>query len=171
MPEIPCTGTEAAPRACLDQGTLEAAVQHIKNEHQGHKFNVPWWGQSNSAHIKNAGYVIGFKSDQNDKITWRLDYDPVKGLHINYSDSTAAETRKVWHKITALTKYPAWPLPLPALSAEENQHALWLFWTRNLHVANPPDETQKAQIVAKMGYTWDVHKAVLADKGHEWKLW
>jgi hypothetical protein len=49
-----------------------------------------WWGDKDADHIKNRGYVIGLWN----RVTgdrWRIDYDPVKGLHLNQDNKNHEE--------------------------------------------------------------------------------
>jgi hypothetical protein len=171
MSEIACTtSTTGGELPCLNQGTYGDAIQHIQHVY-GNDFTTPWWGESNSAHLKNAGYVIGFKKDSNPKIAWRLDYDETKGLHINFIDSTKDPTVKIYHKITVMTPLGRGRMAtLPSMdkTPEANQHALWLAWTRALVHAKPPDQAHKGQIEAKLGYDWGTHIQVVEDTEHPW---
>ncbi|KAF0812490.1 hypothetical protein IGB42_03159 [Andreprevotia sp. IGB-42] len=49
--------------------------------------------------IANIGQIIGFSDSEGTK-RWRVDYDPVKGAHINEEDvSRKGHPRKVCHKV------------------------------------------------------------------------
>lgn len=71
----------------------------------GHKeiasYDVPWWGDKETEGIKNRGFVIGFKNEAK-SARWRLDYDPVKGLHVNWSqDNRGGEATKECYRISS----------------------------------------------------------------------
>ena len=52
-----------------------------------------------TGNIANVGQIIGF-SDGDGTKRWRVDYDPVKGAHINEEDvSTKGDSRKVCHRV------------------------------------------------------------------------
>lgn len=49
-----------------------------------------WWGARLGDNIRSIGYVIGFtfNGDVNHPRSWRLDWDPVQGLHLNLGDNS-----------------------------------------------------------------------------------
>ncbi len=179
MPEECCTThnnksindkkTKGLPQPCQRIGTLAAAIEHV-----GAGFDVPWWGFKWSQNLKNAGYVIGFKHNASAMRHWHLDYDPAKGLHINYEDKTGKEALKTYHKITNLASLAGLTLPDGNKSQEDNQHAMWLHWSRLYIATNPPSDDQKLEILmARFGAGmrelkhWDVIEGILeADSDH-----
>jgi len=74
----------------IDMGefsTVEKALEAIQKNHDKIKgYDVPWWGdkQTQSGNMSNRGYVIGFKNIAANA-QWRLDYDPIKKVHINWT--------------------------------------------------------------------------------------
>lgn len=74
------------------------AIARVQEDHKG-VYEKPWWGEKNTAHIKNLGYVIGFMDPERLQ-RWRLDYDPHKGLHINWvRELPGADTEKEAYRI------------------------------------------------------------------------
>jgi hypothetical protein len=74
---------------------VEDAIQHAYlGLVQGHKrlLSEPYWG-TRGGNIANVGKVIGWATPDGRK-RWRLDYDPVKGVHLNEEDFTLAEQRR-----------------------------------------------------------------------------
>ena len=81
--------------------SVESAREQMTKDHPG-VYTSPWWGDKESANMKNRGYVIGLKDDTK-KSRWRLDFDPDKGLHINWvQDVVGDEQLKECYKISAL---------------------------------------------------------------------
>jgi hypothetical protein len=61
---------------------IGSAIALMKDHHPG-QYEAPVWGMKNTEHLKNLGFVIGYKD--NAKNQWyRVDFDPGKGLHINW---------------------------------------------------------------------------------------
>ena len=81
--------------------SLQAAMDRIKKEHSHIlSYDTPWWGdkETESGNMSNRGYVIGFK-DAGTKSQWRLDYDPQKKLHVNWTQELAESTVKECYRI------------------------------------------------------------------------
>ena len=57
------------------------------------QLSEPFWG-TRGGNIGNIGKVIGWKSADGKK-RWRLDYDPVKGVHINEEDFSLTPAKKI----------------------------------------------------------------------------
>jgi hypothetical protein len=56
-----------------------------------------WWGDKDALNLKNRGYVIGLWNPHTGD-RWRIDYDPVKGLHVNQDNVLSEE--KIMHPIS-----------------------------------------------------------------------
>ncbi|WP_108260056.1 hypothetical protein [Mangrovicoccus ximenensis] len=82
-------------------GNVSAAITQMKEDHPG-SYSLPVWGEKNTKHIKNLGYVIGYSTP--DRTTYfRIDYDTDKGPHVNFqktskSGISAGTTIKVCYK-------------------------------------------------------------------------
>lgn len=79
---------------------VEDAINHAYlGLAQGNKalLSEPYWG-TRGGNIANIGKVIGWTTLDNRK-RWRLDFDPIKGVHINEEDFTFAESKKIVHSI------------------------------------------------------------------------
>lgn len=48
----------------------------------------PYWGTKHTKNMDNLGYVIGLRCGH---YSFRVDYDPIKGIHINYGSDIRAE--------------------------------------------------------------------------------
>ena len=75
--------------------TIDAAIALCTSENPG-RYSEPKWGMKESAHINNLGLVIGFQ-DPTKQQYYRVDWDPEKGLHVNYQ--TLNGTRKVCYRV------------------------------------------------------------------------
>lgn len=66
---------------------------------QGNKqlLSEPYWG-TRGGNIANIGKVIGWATLDGRK-RWRLDFDPIKGIHLNEEDFTLPQPKKVFHSI------------------------------------------------------------------------
>ena len=68
--------------------SIGRALEQVRKDHPG-RYDTPVWGEKNTLHMKNLGFVIGYRDDS--KTQWfRVDYDPnpAKGLHINWEQDT-----------------------------------------------------------------------------------
>jgi hypothetical protein len=80
--------------------SVSAAKEQVESDHNG-TYDTPWWGDKDSEHMKNRGYVIGWKDDTK-RARWRLDYDPEKELHINWvQDVKGSAQAKECYRINA----------------------------------------------------------------------
>jgi hypothetical protein len=80
--------------------SFEEAVVHMYMslvDGDKEQLSEPFWG-TRGGNIGNIGKVIGWKSPDGLK-RWRLDYDPVKGVHINEEDFTLTPAKKICHLI------------------------------------------------------------------------
>jgi hypothetical protein len=88
----------------IDKGvfsSFQAAMAKIKENHSKiSEYETPWWGDRQTEHIKNRGYVIGLKNATN-SAQWRLDYDPMKKLHINWTHELKGGTVKEYYQISS----------------------------------------------------------------------
>jgi hypothetical protein len=169
----PCAGGNPGP-----VGTLAAAIAHAGN------YTVPWWGEKWTSNLKNAGYVIGFKDATNNNRHWHLDWDPGKGLHINWEDKTKVPAQKVYHKVSDLNiAFPqlsvvvngqAVALPDSNSSAEANQHKIWIAWSRAALTAGqvPTTAEKKTICKARLGQhddaLWPTIVDIVNDDEHPW---
>lgn len=92
----------------IDMGefsTVEKAREAILRNHDKIKsYDIAWWGdkQTQSGNMSNRGYVIGFKNPAS-KAQWRLDFDPIKKVHINWTQERPGfETLKECYRIPSL---------------------------------------------------------------------
>ncbi len=184
-PKIP-KGAKGQPLPCggLAAGTLAAAMAHC-----GATYTIPWWGDKWTANLKNAGYVIGFIDSTNANRHWHLDWDPVKGLHLNWEDKSKFPATKVVHKVSNLgiALAPALqvinngidetnPISLPdtRCSAERNQHMIWIAWSRAALNAGsvPTTEEKKTICKARFGHHdenyWSQVVDDLGNNFHDW---
>ena len=67
---------------------IGTAIAQVVQDHAG-QYHAPVWGMKNSAHMKNLGFVIGYRDDARSQ-WYRVDYDPLpnKALHINWEQDT-----------------------------------------------------------------------------------
>jgi len=92
----------------IDMGeftSFETALAEIKKNHSNTpNYSEPWWGdkESGSGNLKNRGFVIGFR-DTKTNTQWRLDYDKLKRLHINWTKDgkMGQETIKECYRISS----------------------------------------------------------------------
>jgi hypothetical protein len=92
----------------IDMGefsSIDAAREAIMKRHpKTAQYADPWWGdkQSESGNLSTRGYVIGFK-DVRTSAQWRLDYDEIKKLHINWTQEVrGSETLKECYRISSI---------------------------------------------------------------------
>src|SRR5262249_8950926 len=77
--------------------TIDEAIAHAR-EGLGAPATNPVWGRK-GGQIANVGRVIGYQSDD-EKKRFRLDYDPVKGVHVNEEDwNRPVDQQKVVHRV------------------------------------------------------------------------
>jgi hypothetical protein len=163
-----CTSRRDAPDAtlCTNTGNFSDALRCIGH---GSSFD-PWWGERRSEHLQNAGFVIGFKTRS---ISWRLDYDPAKGIHVNQevmspgAVSGSTVTTATYHVVR---NFDAMPIPsayLPdelkkrGLTDEQKVRVMLLAWTR-IYAPFMKDTAKQATIMtAYPGMQWgDFVKAI-----------
>ena len=94
---------------------VEDAILHARQNLQCVD-SVPVWGTKTGL-MANFGRVIGYQSGDHLK-RWRLDYDPIKGVHINEEDSTTKPSRKVVHRV-----------PRYIMNGDEVLMIYWRKWT------------------------------------------
>ncbi len=86
-------------------GSIDLALAAIKDKHKDvASYDVPWWGDkaTESGNMNNRGYVIGFKNPLK-SAQWRLDYDQIKKLHINWTqENQGEETTKECYRISSI---------------------------------------------------------------------
>lgn len=93
---------------------VEEAIEHAYLglvQGNKHLLSQPYWG-NRGGNIGNIGKVIGWMT-LDGRRRWRLDYDPVKGVHLNEEDYTLANSKKVFHPISispiwAMTYWNKW---------------------------------------------------------------
>lgn len=92
----------------IDMGefsSIEKALEEIsKNHPRIAAYATPWWGDkaTESGNMNNRGFVIGFK-DAGSNAQWRLDYDHMKRLHINWTQELPREdTLKECYRISSI---------------------------------------------------------------------
>ncbi len=112
---------------------IEDAIEHAyAGLVHGHKslLSKPYWG-TRGGNIANVGKVIGWMTLDGRK-RWRLDYDPVKGVHLNEEDFTFSKARKVVH---------------PTLSSLLMANTFWNKWTSRFdkppHVIEAEEEVDR----------------------------
>lgn len=108
------------------------------------KMRFPYFGKGRSKNLMGAGFVVGFKQEITTGIgangrgnRWRLDYDPEKGLHVNFESDTAPKMAHRFHRIDAqpfVAKNCPFPDGMSKLGAEEQVKRMWFSWTK-FHVA------------------------------------
>jgi hypothetical protein len=106
----------------VDKGefaSVEAARAAMEAEHDNIAgYPTPWWGDKDTENMKNRGFVIGFRNDVSGA-RWRLDFDPGKKLHINWSqDVQGQEATKHCYRVgsirghdTLFDYYTGWTRP------------------------------------------------------------
>jgi hypothetical protein len=104
------------------------------------KMRFPYFGKGRSRNLMGAGFVVGFKEE----ITngngangrgnrWRLDYDPDKGLHVNFESDTVPKMAHRFHRIDAqpfVAKVCDFPDGMAKLHPEEQVKRMWFSWTK-----------------------------------------
>jgi hypothetical protein len=117
----------------IDMGefsSFEKTIAQIKSEHPKiSDYITPWWGdkQTDSGNMLNRGYVIGFR-DIGSHAQWRLDYDEVKKLHINWTQEVArAETVKQCYRISSIRP-------------RDDLWDYYISWTRKIGQDNIPSD-------------------------------
>lgn len=146
-------------------------------------YNIPWWGQTRSEHIKNAGFVIGFKKSNGD--AWRLDYDNEKKLHINWISGADGKNRVAHSLNSTKPQFDTHAMPgcvVPpeitnkdyATNPEAWMRMMWWSWTKFLLTAKKlPEEKDQKQIGAKYqdkpAYnSWEkISAAILTSKSYK----
>lgn len=83
--------------------SIESALAEITARHKDiAQYADPWWGDKDSENMKNRGFVIGFRNDSRGA-RWRLDYDPIKKLHVNWSqDVQGQEATKECYRVFSI---------------------------------------------------------------------
>jgi hypothetical protein len=92
----------------IDMGefsSVDAARAAIKRNHpRVADYAPPWWGDKETAsgNMSNRGFVIGFR-DERTSAQWRLDYDEIKKLHINWTQELSGrDTLKECYRIASI---------------------------------------------------------------------
>lgn len=109
--------------------TVEEALKHAVSN-VGQRLTEPMFGTKTNR-MANAGQVIGFQSvDQRTRV--RLDFDPVKGLHVNEEDfSRPIHLQKVVHRVEAVAEPMDEAARQTLLNWQENRMLLyWHKWTK-----------------------------------------
>jgi hypothetical protein len=67
---------------------IGSAIAQCLSDHPG-QYDSPVWGTKNTEHMKNLGFVIGYRDDRRQQ-WYRVDFDPsaAKLLHINWEQDT-----------------------------------------------------------------------------------
>jgi hypothetical protein len=109
-------------------------------EHHPGLYHVPYWGMKDTEHMKNLGFVIGYKDDMKFQ-SYRVDFDPnpAKSLHINWEQDTQDSTGA---KVRVKECYLVRP---HIISPEDEMYTWWRMSTMH-HCAELP-----AEVSAKMG--------------------
>jgi hypothetical protein len=113
------------------------AIERAKEHHPG-LYHTPVWGTKNTAHLKNLGFVIGYSDDAKSQ-SFRIDYDPLKLLHINWEQDTVDQRGS---KVRLKECYRVRP---HILNPEDEMYTWWRSYTLH-HCTELP-----ADIEAKMG--------------------
>lgn len=125
---------------------IGTAIRLITTERHKGDYTEPLWGRKNSLNLKNRGMVIGYKDVR--KSQWyRVDFDHVKGLHINWeqdaADCTGSKTRLKW----------CYRIQPHIISPEDEMYTWWRSAT--LHHTNDLPDDIKALMNHKTGrYIW-----------------
>lgn len=110
------------------------AVAEVKKVHPG-LYDTALWGTKNTDHIKNLGFVIGYE-DKSKRQWFRVDYDPQKGLHLNWEqDAENARGSKTRLKECFLIK--------PFILAPEDEMYRWWRSTTLHHCTELPDDIRE----------------------------
>jgi len=112
------------------------ALEQVKKDHPG-QYGTPLWGEKNTEHMKNLGFVIGYRDDA--KTQWfRVDYDPnpAKGLHINWEQDARDS---MGGKCRLKECYLVRPY---ILSAEDEMYTWWRSATMH-HCTDLPDDIRR----------------------------
>jgi hypothetical protein len=97
-----------------------------------------WWGSKDTPNMSNLGMVIGLWN-RAAGIRWRLDYDPVKKMHINQENLNAdSKNKKIYHPIFV-------GHILSIYDEEYWMRHYWKLWTNGNTDKLPP------QVMAKLG--------------------
>eukprot|EP01063_Lacrimia_lanifica_P016549 TRINITY_DN230_c0_g1_i1.p1 TRINITY_DN230_c0_g1~~TRINITY_DN230_c0_g1_i1.p1 ORF type:complete len:182 (+),score=5.91 TRINITY_DN230_c0_g1_i1:52-597(+) len=80
--------------------SVEKAVQDLGLAKPGAQTSEPWWSQKSTDKIDTIGHVIGFtfKGDKEHETSWRLDYDPDQGIHLNLGDNRMVQLEDLTDK-------------------------------------------------------------------------
>lgn len=80
--------------------SIDEAIAHAREDlsQNGGDLTQPFWG-TKGGQIANIGRVIGYQSEDGQR-RFRLDYDPIKGVHVNEEDFTRPTgQQKVVHRV------------------------------------------------------------------------
>lgn len=116
--------------------SIGPAIARVLQDHPG-LYHSPVWGMKNTEHMKNLGFVIGYRDDS--KSQWyRVDFDPQpdKALHINWEQDTTDSTGgKVRLKECYLIR--------PHILQGEDELYTWWRSTTLHHCTELPDEVRE----------------------------
>lgn len=114
-----------------DHFTIEEAIRHARETlcQDGSRLTQPFWG-TRGGQIANLGRVIGYQTEDGQK-RFRLDYDPVKGVHVNHEDFTRPAGQQ---KVVHLVQFSFPPRDAEASEAwlkirEGHMQLFWAKWT------------------------------------------
>ena len=115
------------------------AIARTLEDHPG-LYHVPYWGMKDTEHMKNVGFVIGYKDEMKFQ-SYRVDFDPdpTKSLHINWEQDTQDSTGA---KVRLKECYLVRP---HVINAEDEKYTWWRMSTMH-HCTELP-----AEVSAKMG--------------------
>ena len=136
--------------------SVENALEAInKNHPKITKYETVWWGdkQTASGNMSNRGYVIGFKNVLM-KSQWRLDYDPIKKVHINWTQEVpGSDTLKECYQITSYV-----------FGVDEKVWQYYIAWTKTRFQEIP--QNIKSRLDAGGITSWNGHvwQRVFTDK-------
>ena len=115
------------------------------------KMRFPYFGKGRSKNLMGAGFVVGFKEEITSGIgangrgnRWRLDYDPDKGLHVNFESDNAPKMAHRFHRIDAqpfVAKNCPFPDGMSKLGAEVLTGPVDAPWVRFAVIRDPQGAT------------------------------
>jgi hypothetical protein len=121
--------------------TIDEAIAHARQSLAASLPN-PVWGRK-GGQIANVGRVIGYES-QDKRKRYRLDYDPVKGVHVNEEDwNRPVDQQKVVHRV----RFSMHPADSDVESAWHRTLEGWmqLYWNKWTSRYDKPAEVLEAE--------------------------